>query len=174
MERIMAEIDEEAASDVAALQRLTQLPEGAVLQEEEAERLARLLVEAQQELEREQAAAKRRVARAAEKLQKFIYVFLPRLQSYARAALKGAKKKSIILGGAVLGFRTHPERTVTENLDALTKWAEVELIEAVTYTPRVSLTTVGEWEKKNGRLAPGRASQEETEVFSVRAATAKE
>jgi hypothetical protein len=165
----LAEIDEEAAADHAALQRLTQLPEGTVIPEDEAERLARLLVEAQQELEREQAAAKIRVARAAEKLQKFQYVFLPRLQSYARANLKG-KKKSVVLGSAVLGFRTNPARTVTENQEALTKWAEVELVEAITYTPRVSLTVVGEWEEKHGKLAPGRTQQEATEAFSVKAA----
>jgi hypothetical protein len=128
------------------------------------------MVEIQAEIERVTEAAALKVARLQDRLDGMNYVWFSALRDWAKAVIEkvGGKRKSVILDNGVLGFRTSPEKVVTESEAELIKWAETECIEAVTYHPRVSVTKVAEWEAKNKKLAPGRKTVEPEEKFAIK------
>ncbi len=89
--------------------------------------------------------------------------FLEPLQSWARAQLAGAKRKSMVLKNGTVGFRKSSAGAETVDEEKLVKWAEVECPDAVKKS--IWTSVVAEWEKKEGELAPGRKTKPAEDKF---------
>lgn len=140
--------------------------------ERDASRLSGLIIAAQRNLADVKDAAALKVAAAAARVQKLQYLFEGALRQWAQAELvsRKEKRKSIILDRAVLQFAKQSDRVVTESPDTLKTWAEASLPESVSYETKVSLEVVADWEKANGKVAPGRHEEKDLpDNFYVRA-----
>lgn len=142
--------------------------------QEQANAVGRAIVKAQADLERTRVLAEARIKRAEATLERLHYIFRGALTLWTQDALRGKKKRSIILEDAMLQLRAQGARVVTERDQELTQWVERDLPEALTYVPKVSLEAVKAWEARNGKLAPGRAEVGPTESLYVKVPKDKE
>jgi hypothetical protein len=168
-EKVIADVKEDASVKATGVMPLGDNP--VVRDEGHADSIVKLLVELEAEKDRIAASAETKIARLDERIKSINYVWFSALRDWAKKRLEEtkAKRKSVILDNGVLGFRKIPAKTCTESEMELVKWAEVNLVDAITYRPTVSVTTVAEWETKNGKLAPGRRAVEEEERFNISA-----
>ena len=173
MKRHISEVDDEARKDRAAFDCIK---EGRAWIEtyEQANSAAKLLVEAETKLKNKIAVADAAVARAAARLKRLEYIFHTPLKEWTQQQLTGKKKRSMILDDAMLALRMVKEHAVTESEETLRAWAERDCVDAITYKPVVSIEKVKEWEKKSGKLAPGRRMQPDEEHFKVKIPKASE
>lgn len=135
--------------------------------EEDAGVVVKVMAALDAEKRRVKRQADARVARIAERERSIEFLFHTALAQWTFENLKG-KKKSIILPDGTLKTRTVPEKVVTESEDTLRDWASVERPQALNLkrTP-IIMAEITEWEKVNGKLAPGRVKQEEYQDFRV-------
>ena len=162
-------IEDEKAGDVWSLIDLEKM-RAAIKTSDDAD----LVVKATAELAGERARLKMqyeaKLARIAAKEKKMDYFFAGPLQGWAATNLP-KNKKSIVLWNGTVGFRTKKATVKTENADQLREWAEAELPKALNFDrPPISTTIIKEWEKENGKLAPGRVEVGEEEVFYIKPA----
>jgi len=141
---------------------------------EEADAIAKLLVEADRRLASVKAIEAKRVAREESRATRLHGIFEGALEAWTKAQLVGKKRRSLLLKHAELRLRRKPAHNHTFSEAELAAWAEREFVDAVTYKSVVSLERVKEWETKNGKPAPGRIHVDEEEGFKLAIPNAKE
>lgn len=141
---------------------------------EEADAVARLLVDADRRLADVEAIEAKRVAREKSRATRLHGIFENALASWARWQLEGKKRRSVLLPHAELKLRKVAEHNQTFSDAELTAWAEREYVDAVEYRPKVFIEKVKEWEAKNRKPAPGRIHIDASEKFDVSIPKAKE
>jgi hypothetical protein len=139
----------------------------AIASEEDANLVAGAFARAEEEIERIQIQAEKRIKRAKDRYFSLEFVFKTALESWTAQRIGRSKKKFIDLEEARVKFRKVPGGVRTVNMLALTEWAEKIYVEACSYPAVVSITKVADWEAKHKKLAPGRESFEEHEKFSI-------
>lgn len=135
---------------------------------EQANIVAKVILDAQEDLDRAKGIAKKRIAQAEGRLSRLRYVFEGALKLWTQQQLRGKKKRSLILDNAICAMRKVPSRIVTESEEALKVWAERFLVDAIRYEPKLLMHMVEEWERKHGEPAPGRREEPEGESFRVK------
>ncbi len=135
---------------------------------EEANAVASLLIEAEETAKRVKAASEAKVKRASGRSKRLSDIFSGALKLWTEAQVKGKKRRSIILDQAQVGLRKVPAHNETFCEADTIAWAESHLIEAIAYPPKLSADVVEEWEKKNGKPAPGRIKVDEHDSFKVK------
>lgn len=165
IERHLAEIEEEVRRRESVWD-LIKDGRATIENEEQANAVGRLLVEATEELERVEDLAAQRIGRAKGKLQRLEYIFKGALEKFTKARLAGKKQRSLILDDVRLQLRKVNEHAETESDAELVAWCERFLLEAVTYPAKISLQVVKDWEAKNRKVAPGRIKVEEQDSFN--------
>jgi len=171
--RQFAELEEERKEE-DGVWSLVREGQAHVNTEQEANLVGKLLIQAEEEVDRVKALADARVARARGKCERLRFIFEKALADWTIKRLDGRKVRSLILDDVQLGTRKVPAKVETESPDSLAKWAEVECLEAVTYVPRVSIEIVKQWEDHNKKLAPGRVAREAGSMFYFKIPKGKE
>lgn len=141
---------------------------------DEADAIAKLLVDADRRLASVEAIEAKRVAREKSRATRLHAIFEGALGAWTRAQLEGKKRRSLLLKHAELRLRKKPAHNETTGDADLVAWAEREYVEAVTYKPVVSIEKVKEWETAHGKPAPGRIHVEAEEKFKLAIPNAKE
>ena len=140
----------------------------------EANAIGKLLLGADRQLADAEAIEAKRVARAKARAARLHGIFDQALQGYAKDRLNGKKARNLLLENVNLCLRKRAAHYETSGDADLLAWAERDFVDAITYKPVLSMTRVQEWEKVNGRPAPGRVEIEAQEKLSIKIPDPKE
>lgn len=141
---------------------------------EEADAVAKLLVDADRRLADVEAIEAKRVAREKSRASRLHGIFENALAAWTRGQLEGKKRRSMLLPHAEVKLRKVAAHNHTFSEAELTAWAERDYVDAIEYKPRLSMEAVKAWEEKAGKPAPGRIHVDEAESFKVVIPKAKE
>lgn len=135
--------------------------------EAQASEIARLMNQADAELEQVQAIAAAMIARAEARVKNLEFLFKLPLEIFASARLAGKKTRSLLLEGGKLSLRSVPESTRTEDAAALLSWAQEKLPAAIEMVPKIKTDVVKEFEELSQMTAPGRVKTPRHDSFKV-------
>lgn len=135
--------------------------------QQQANEIARMMNQADADLERVEAMATAMVARAQQRVKSLEFLFKTPLQIWTTANLVGKKGRSILLEGGKLSLRAVKEQTRYVDRDATLAWAQQSYPDAVKMVPTVDTEKVIEWEAANKQTAPGREFTPAHDSFSV-------
>lgn len=138
-----------------------------VSNENQASEIARLMNQADADLENTQAIAAAMVARAAARVKNLAFLFSMPLEIWTSVKLAGKKTRSMILPGGKLSLRHVPETIRTEDGAAVLAWAQQELPTAVEMVPKLKTEVLKEYEQLSGGLIPGRLKTPAHDSFTV-------
>lgn len=167
VEEYVADQEEQRGARVNVFRECIQNGVIEVHTETQASEIARLMNQADAEVERVQAIADAMVKRAQARVSNLEFLFKTPLEIWTSAKLVGKKTRSLILEGGKLALRTVPESIRTEDGAATLAWAQEKLPMAVEMVPKLKLDVVKEWEAGSLSVAPGRVKTPAHDSFKV-------
>jgi hypothetical protein len=139
----------------------------AVETEAQASEIARLMNNAESELENTKAVAAAMVRKAEARVSALDFIFKAALECWTSVKLVGKKGRSLILPGGKLSLRKVPTSTHYVDDKETLQWALLNLPSAVEMVPKLKLDVLKEWEAANDKAAPGRERTPEHDSFKV-------
>lgn len=142
--------------------------------DDEADAIAKLLLDADRRVAEVEAIEAKRVAREQSRASRLHAIFEGALARWVRGKLEGKKRRSLLLRSGELCLRKKAAHNETTGDGDLLAFVERDLPEALSYKPSISIEVVKQWEETNGKPAPGRIHVEETETFKLKMPDPKE
>lgn len=177
IERMVAEHREQEEAEVAQQINPFDLVNKGIVKitsDAEANAIGKLLLGADRQLADAEAIEAKRVARARARATRLHGIFDGALRSYTADRLAGRKARNLLLENVNLCLRKRAAHYETSGEADLLSWAERDFVDAITYKPQLSMSRVAEWEKINGKPAPGRVEVEAQEKLSIKVPDPKE